>query len=168
MKLPDALTMREAAHGHGDKGMAFYQYEDTEGLGVVQDVRRATSRERFIGVFRFKWLPDRDFATFGELQAAVAELTDEAIAAEKAKWPQLREPARLRHERSSSGHCWTHKDQPATHTAHVWTCWIRGCGIIGILCAECAATTATDPMVVVRASEQRRADVKARHGDKWP
>lgn len=33
MRLPEQLMMRELAHGHGAKGMAFYIYEDVDGLG---------------------------------------------------------------------------------------------------------------------------------------
>lgn len=80
MKLPESLVMSELAHGHGAKGMAFYLYEDVDGLGVVSEARRESSRHRFIETYRFKWLPDHVFSGYAALRAAVEALTDEAAA----------------------------------------------------------------------------------------
>lgn len=85
MKLPEKVTMREAMHGHGARGYAFYLNEDTLGLGVTQTVTLNPHRT----VYGFDWLPEREFKTYGELCVALRDVTDEQIAAEKAKWPQV-------------------------------------------------------------------------------
>lgn len=161
MKLPDRISMRPTAHGHGDKGMAFYTYEDAEGLGVICDARRNTGREPFVESWRFRWLPDMVFPNFARLIEAIRVLPDEAVDAEKAKWPVL---ARDTIERKGPGssHCWIHADRPATHSAYAQTCWIESAGQIALLCAECAAAADKDPGVVVQAGEKRRADCAAR------
>jgi len=161
MKLPESLVMSELAHGHGAKGMAFYLYEDVDGLGVVSEARRESSRHRFIETYHFKWLPDHVFSGYAALRAAVEALTDEAIAAERANWPKQSAPLR---ERTGGGSCWLHAGRPATHFGWVETCWIAGCGHAAALCTECAAAAATDLGVIERANQQRKADVLARHG----
>jgi hypothetical protein len=162
MKLPQQLTMREVVHGRGDKGMAFYGYEDIDGLGVVIDARRKNGRSAFVETYRFKWLPDQEFASYQALRNTVELLTDEDIAAERAKWPRLSDEG-VRERTAGSGNCWTHKDRPSTHHAFARTSWISGDGLSAMLCAECAQQAATDVTVIVRASDQRRADVLARH-----
>lgn len=162
MKLPEKLSMHESLHGTGAKGMAVYMYEDNEGLGVVQETRRENGRSPFLTCFQFKWLPDQSFGSYGALCAAVAELSDEAIAAEKAKWPQMRDNS-LTERDDSTGTCFKHTDRPATHTGSIDTCWIPGTGEFARLCAECAGAAATgDASVIHAASAQRRADVAAR------
>jgi hypothetical protein len=139
--------------------MAFYTYEDTGDLGIVRDSRRESARHQFVDTWRFRWLPDRDFKTFGDLQAAVAELSDEAIAAEKAKWPQLGEVLDVC-ERDWPNRCWRHRDRKAAIQACVATSWIRGDGAIASLCADCGQDV--DAADVIAVVEERRAAVAAR------
>lgn len=90
MDLPTELTMRETMHGHGANGMAFYGYEDTAGLGVQMQARRGNSRCPFVETWFHTALPEREFPTYQEMREAVAQLTDEAIAAEAARHPHFR------------------------------------------------------------------------------
>lgn len=161
MKLPEDISMKNTAHGHGAKGMAFYSYEDTAGLGVLVDARRAHGRAPFIETWRWRWLPGQHFGGYQELRAAAAELSDEQVAAERAKWPQLLKPPRERIGGSATG-CWLHQDRPATHNGTVQDSWLESDCTMALLCAECAAAAASDPQVIVRASVQRAADVAAR------
>lgn len=156
MQLPEHLSMKNTKHGHGPQGLAFYRYEDAGGLGILLDVRRQSAGERFVETWRFRWLPEGEFRTYEALRAAVAELTDEALAAERAKWPQMPEPPA---PSSGNSDCWLHPDRKATHRAWVQTCWHRFDGLTALLCAQCGAAAATDPTVVVRASDARKAYV---------
>lgn len=90
MKIPTHLTMRETAHGVGARGLAFYEYEDTTGLGVQMQARRESSRASFVETWYHVALPERSFGTLADLAAAVDALTDEQIAAEAANYPRFR------------------------------------------------------------------------------
>lgn len=93
MIIPDNITMRETAHGHGAHGMAFYSYEDTAGLGVQMEERRESGRGAFIETWFHQALPERKFTTLADLSAAAAILTEEQIEAEAAKYPFFRKIA---------------------------------------------------------------------------
>lgn len=159
MKLPDNLAVKNTAHGTGAKGMAFYTYEDNAGLGVVMESRRQSRAHVFANKWRFRWLPDREFDTLHDLEAALVDLTEEQIAAEKAKWPELDSVTDV----SGSdwpNKCWRHRDRKAAIQAYVRTSWIYGDGAIASLCAECGKDVdAADVLAVV---EERRAAVAAR------
>jgi len=159
MKLPTNPSMRNTKHGHGASGMAFYSYEN-EASGVLCDVRRQTAREVFKETWRYRWLPDREFGTYVALWQAVEALTDDAIAAERAKWPQMPEPPKP--SLGGIGCCWLHPDRPRTHYGWVQLCWHKYDGMSAMLCAGCAEDAAADPDIIVRASEKRKADVAAR------
>lgn len=161
MLLPENLKMKNTAHGHGAKGMAFYSYEDAEGLGVMVDARRKTGRDPFVETFRFRWLPGGEFASYRDLREGVAALTEEQVAAEKAKWPQLSRET-VEREASLGGKCWSHTDRPATHSGCIQRSWHEFDVSIAMLCEECAAASATDPGVIERASAKRIADVAER------
>ncbi len=90
MKIPTHLTMREVAHGVGARGLAFYEYEDTTGLGVQMQARRESSRTSFVETWYHVALPERSFATLAELAASVDVLTDDQIAAEASNYPRFR------------------------------------------------------------------------------
>lgn len=158
MKLPATLTMKEKLHGHGAMGLAFYQNEDCQGIGVVQEVRRENRHSNFVQSFMFRWLPNKTFSTYRDLCSALASISDDAIAIEKAKWPQ---PT---HIKSAGGNnkCWLHHDRIATHTGTISTCWINNFFQMALLCNECAEDAEKDLNVIVRASERRRQDVAAR------
>lgn len=160
MQFPKDLKMKERAHGHGAKGLAFYSYEDCAGLGVELDVRRQDRRSRFLESWRFRWLPDQVFATYSDLCAAVAALSDEAIAAEKTKWPRLH--SIVEKSGPTNGSCWLHPDRPARFRGSIETCWIRGCIDMALLCEQCAEAAQADPLVIQRAVRQRHADVARR------
>lgn len=159
MKIPGQFKVKETAHGHGDKGMAFYTEEDTEGLGLVREIRRESSRHPFIAMWRFKWLPDRVFSSINELAQAVEALTDDQIAAEKAKWPVLTGTTDIS-GKDWPNRCWRHRDRKAVLQAYVATCWIPGEGGIASLCDECAEGVSADDVIEVL--EERRAQVAAR------
>lgn len=159
MKLPQSLTMKPTAHGSGAKGLAFYTYEDAEGVGIICDARRAAWNQTFVETYRFRWLPDAVFPTLKALLDVLHTLPDKAVDAERAKWPVLREDMT---ERDRDGSCWMHTDRNATHQAYAQTCWIASAGAFAPLCAECVEAAKTDPGVIVRASEKRRADCAER------
>ena len=89
MKVPAQIKLRETAHGHGAKGMAFYDYEDAEGLGIQMQARRENGRSPFIETWFFEYLPDRRFETFAALASVLTEMTDEQIEAEASKYPRF-------------------------------------------------------------------------------
>lgn len=153
--------MKNTAHGHGDKGMAFYEYQDAEGVGIVMDARRESGRHPFVETWRFRWVPNIVFHSLDMLLAALRDLPDATVDAEKAKWPVMREAVR---ERSiGTGNCWLHTDKPGTHSGWLQGSWIESDCEIAMLCEDCAQQAQTDPMVIRRASEKRIADVAARH-----
>lgn len=91
MNLPEAIEMREAFHGSGDKGMALYGYADAGGLGVRMEARRKSGRERFVETWTFDGLPERRFPTLEDLRAAVAPLTEaDIIAQTSALYPRVK------------------------------------------------------------------------------
>jgi hypothetical protein len=140
-------------------GLAFYQYEDCQGIDVVQEVRRENRHSNFVESFLFRWLPNKAFSTYRDLCLALADISDEAIAIEKSKWPQLIGI------KSADGNnqCWLHHDRIATHSGTISTCWIKNCPQMALLCGDCASDAENDPGVIQRASERRRMDVAARH-----
>lgn len=155
MNLPEVVNMRNTAHGSGANGMAFYSYEAGD---VLMDARRKDGRSPFVETWRYRWLPDGEFHTYADLRDAVNVLSDVQIAAERAKWPQRPKPP-TPSQAPYGGKCWLHTDRPRTHSGWVQTCWHKFDGLTAMLCTECAEQAATDPGVIVRASEQRRADV---------
>ncbi len=158
MKLPTNILLKEVMHGSGAKGMSIYVYEDDQDIGVVKRVKRENSRSAFVGQFMFKWLPDKEFASYKDLVDAVAQLSDEAIAAEKAKWPRSGDRVR---ERLGEHHspCWLHTDRNSTHTAFADTCWIGEIGQMAMICEECAQKATTDATVIIAAGDKRKAYV---------
>ena len=92
MELPESIQMKNTVHGHGGKGMAFYGYEDTAGLGVRMEARRKDGRSPFIETWTHDALPGREFQSYRALRDVVLPLTPEQIAAETAdKYPLVRE-----------------------------------------------------------------------------
>lgn len=89
MKLPEKLSMRETAHGHGAKGMAFYTYADGA-IGVHMEARRASSRERFVESFWWAYMPGQTFPTYRALCEAALSVTEEQMEAERAMYPYVR------------------------------------------------------------------------------
>lgn len=90
MNIPDDLTLYSSAHGHGANGLAFYRYADQEGFGVHLDARRASLGEPFVESYWLDALPDQHFPTLLALQLAARALTDDQVATERAKYPQIR------------------------------------------------------------------------------
>ena len=162
LPIPAHMRMNNTAHGHGDKGMAFYTYEDADGLGVLLDARRKDGRSPFVETWRFRWLANMEFTSYASLREAVKQVREAELEAERAKWPQMPEPPRQAIPGGYSSGCWLHRDVPRTHTAYVQVCWHKFDTITALLCAECAEQAKTDPGVVLRASAARRAHVAAR------
>lgn len=98
MQLPEKINVRNTLHGNKGGGGYVYRYSDTEGLGVnvmiVKEKRGAPEVRRY----SFDWLPNLDFPTYEGLRAAVAQLSDERIAAEKAKYPVIRSSQAVKHK----------------------------------------------------------------------
>lgn len=160
MRLPPGLTIRNTQHGSGARGMAFYVHEDTAGLGVVMTARRESSRAAFIETWRFRWLPGGEFSTIAELARALEPMTDEQIAAEKARWPRLGIVRDLA-GKNSPNRCMRHLDRPAVIQAIVDTCWIPSQGLIVSLCDECRPAATGNGQGVVDIMEERRQRVAA-------
>lgn len=160
MRLPPSLTIRNTAHGSGERGMAFYMHEDTAGLGIVMTARRENSRAPFIETWRFRWLPDRVFSTIAELARALEPLTPEDIAAEQARWPRLGKVTDLA-GKDWPNRCMRHRDRAAVIQASVETCWIPSVGLIASLCDECRPAATGNGQGVVDILEERRQRVAA-------
>lgn len=152
--LPEAIEMRMKSHGTGAFG-GVYTYESVNVPDVLMEARQQGRGTAFQEVWRYRWLPDVAVPSYPALRTLANCLHDAEIAAEKAKWPQMPEPPKPRMGGSSSG-CWLHTDVPATHTGWVQLSWHRYDGTTAMLCAACAAEAATDPTVILRASEARR------------
>lgn len=160
MRFPPGLTIRNTQHGTGDRGMAFYVHEDTAGLGIVLTARREHSRAPFVETWRFRWLPDQVFSTVADLARALEQLTDEQIAAEKARWPRLGKVTDLT-GKDWPNKCMRHRDRPGVIQASVGTCWIPGQGLIASLCEECRPAATGNGQGVVDIMEERRQRVAA-------
>jgi hypothetical protein len=160
MHIPPGLKIRNTMHGTGAHGMAFYVHEDTAGLGIVMTARRENSRSAFIETWRFRWLPDQVFSTIAELARALEPLTDEQIAAEKARWPRLGKVTDLI-GKDWPNSCMRHRQRPGVIQASVSTCWIPGQGLIASLCEECRGAATSNGQGVVDIMEERRLRVAA-------
>lgn len=90
MHIPDDLTLYSTAHGHGANGLAFYRYADQDGFGVHMVARRESYGKPFAESYWLDALPDQHFPTLLALQLAAEVLTDDQVAAERAKYPQIR------------------------------------------------------------------------------
>lgn len=90
MNIPDDLTLYSSAHGHGANGLAFYRYADQDGFGVHLEARRESFGKPFIESYWIDALPDQRFPTMLALQLAAEALTDDQVATERAKYPQIR------------------------------------------------------------------------------
>lgn len=155
MDLPESVPMREAMHGHGRNGSAMYVLVDELELGIVQVTKRDAGNKPFESTFMLRWLPEETFTTYAALRIFATRLTDEAIAAEKAKWPQVT----IDVGDHAANRCLRHRDRPSRNRGRVTTCWIPmlmdTCG----LCQECSDAAAADPGVVPAIIEERRAYV---------
>jgi hypothetical protein len=90
VKLPDKPRFETTLHGNRGGGGYIYRYED-KATGAVAVVDRKTRRDPETISYSFLWLPGQRFASYDELRAALELLSDEAIAAEKARYPMVRE-----------------------------------------------------------------------------
>lgn len=90
MNIPDDLTLYSSVHGHGANGLAFYRYADQDGFGVHLDARRESFGQPFVESYWLDALPDQRFPTLLALQLAAEALTDDQVATERAKYPQIR------------------------------------------------------------------------------
>lgn len=104
MNIPDDLTLYSSAHGHGANGLAFYRYADQDGFGVHLEARRESSDKPFVETYWLDALPDRRFPTLLALQLVAEALTDDQVATERAKYPQIRN-SRPVGERSYQNKC---------------------------------------------------------------
>jgi hypothetical protein len=92
MNIPEHIELRETAHGHGEKGMAFYAYADTANLGIRMEARRQNRRSRFIETWYLDALPQREFRSFEALREAALPLTAEEVEARTTKlYPRIRQ-----------------------------------------------------------------------------
>lgn len=90
MNLPATFEMQLAAGADGRRGYAWQRSRDVEGLGVVMTSTRDSYGKAFVQAWSIDWLPNRTFGSLAALREAVAPLTDDAIAAERAKYPHVR------------------------------------------------------------------------------
>lgn len=84
-----ALLLTEIAHGVGAEGLAFYRYRDTLGLGVYMESRRAKFGQPWKETWRYHALPDRVEDDYETLQLVASAVSEEQVAAERAKWPRI-------------------------------------------------------------------------------
>lgn len=155
-RIPAEIQMRTETYGDGAKGMAFQIDNDTGGLGVSCEARRKDGRSPFVSTWRYRWLPDREFKTFGELREAVNALDDAAIEAEKQRWPQ---PYEIDREPSDTAKCWLDGVVGSTFVT-VRSSWHEYES--APLCPSCEARAKADPRVVLQAVEARKAWVRSR------
>lgn len=154
-RLPALVKMKSTMFGDGAKGMAFQTAEDVSGFGVICEARRKDRCSPFTEAWRYRWLPNRDFATYAELREAVNALDEEDIQREREAWPKATE-----HAHDTANRCWL-DGGPGAMFITVQTSWCEHDG--APLCAACAEQAKADPGVVVRAVAKREADVAAKH-----
>lgn len=153
-RLPERVSMKTTMYGDGAKGMAFQRAEDVSDHGVICEARRQDRRSPFTEAWRYRWLPDRDFATYADLRQAVNNLDEMAIERERATWPRA-----TKFESDTQNACWLDR-QPGAVFVTVQTSWCEYDG--APLCATCAEQAKADLSVVVRAVAKRCADVAAK------
>jgi hypothetical protein len=88
VNIPQNINVRMLMHGSGAKGMAIYRFGNEE-HGVIKESVRKNRHEPFVDTFMLTYLPGREFKTFHELCQAALEVTEEQVAAERAKWPAI-------------------------------------------------------------------------------
>lgn len=147
--------MRTDTFGDGAKGMAFQIDNDTAGLGISCEARRKDRHSPFVETWRYRWLPDREFATAAELAQAVNAMDEAAIDAEKRKWPQ---PYEIDRE-PGPNKCWLDGVVGSTFVT-VRSSWHEYES--APLCPACEAKAKADPRVVLQAVEARKAWVRSR------
>lgn len=157
MDLPEQVEMRETMHGSGAKGSAMYLYEDKLGLGVVSIAKRERSGLPFETTLTHKWMPGQEFNSYAALRIAASAVTDEMVAAEKAKWPKVT----VNVGDHAANRCMRHRDRVSRNRAHITTCWIPMLTDSLGLCQECSDAVQADPLVAPQIMEERRAYVAA-------
>jgi hypothetical protein len=165
MDIPEKFRIREVIHGHGAKGLAFYGYEDVLGLGVQMEARRGDRRSPFVETWWLAALPDVSFGTLAALRLAAAEITDEAVAAEAAKYPFIRSAkpdecgnaCRLC-ERPTTWPC----PKYDTTRVSIATNWRAATDDFASLCADHMAQYQGDPSGLLAALSAEVAERKAR------
>ncbi len=90
MLIPDNLHFRVHMHGHGDNGLAFYEYEDVQGLGIMINAKRENKRAKWVETFYLRALPGQSFATYVDLVTAAEKVTEAEATEEAAMYPYIR------------------------------------------------------------------------------
>src|SRR5690242_19407099 len=125
MNIPDDLTLYSTVHGHGANGMAFCRYANEEGFGVHLDARRESFGKPFVESYWLDALPEQRFPTLLALRLAAGALTDDQVAAERAKYPQIRNarPVGERRYQNKCHVCRRADAKPGTVIVHLAKSW---------------------------------------------
>lgn len=162
MKLPDELKFKETLHGHGAKGMYVYCYTDTEGHGVHVEARRESGARHETKKWSHVALVGQHFPSLDALKGALATVSDEQCAAERAKWPQVTiEPE---HEGSPNRCRLCPRDPlvPAVHRITTRNSWVeQDFGHFAGLC-DAHRALADDPPALIAALDAEVAERKSR------
>lgn len=162
MLIPTDLHYRVYLHGHGDNGLAFYEYEDVQGLGVMVNAKRQDKRANWVETYYLRALPGQSFATLTDLAAAAALVTEAEAAAEAAMYPYIRTVApdtcgnRCRLCPPSPyvpGQARVHHN---TTRVTVATCWRTAYDFTLSLCAEHAAQYQSNAVELIAAETAAR------------
>lgn len=168
MQFPDLsdVHMREIVHGTGRNGFIWYRFEDTGGLRIYHDSKRESRKHPWIDTWWSSHIAGRTFPTAAHLLSALASLTDEQVAAERAKYPMVRSiGAPL--DGNKCRLCPHDARLPAASSVHLAKDWEASHDYYFLLCTEHQAMT-VDPVALeaailaeVEARRKRAADREA-------
>ncbi len=159
MRIPE-LKFRETQHGRGSRGMYFYEYADTAGMGVRVQMGREAGARSETQIWWMDALPGQTFSSFQALQSAAESLTEEQAAAERAKWPQVEMKPEFEGSHNRCRLCPREPHTQATHRVTIHGAW-KHIGHYAGLCDEHAKLAET-PAALVAALDEEVAARKAR------
>lgn len=163
MHIPE-LTFRETKHGHGARGMYFYEYADTAGMGVRVQIRREADARSETQTWWIDALPGQTFDSVQALQASAERPTEEQAAAERAKWPQVEMEPEFEGSLNRCRLCPREPHSQANHRATIHGAWKHISHYAG-LCDE-HAKLAENPAALVAALDEEIAARNARAASK--
>lgn len=141
MIIPSTLIWRQTASGDGRRGYAYQRLRDDEGYGVELESVRQHYGSQWVQQWTYDWLPDASFPTLNALQEAVGRLSEDAISAERAKYPYVRRWREL-NGRGLANTCAVcareHPEGPVAGVVEVYLAqnWRMRCDVYMELCSE--------------------------------
>lgn len=154
--IPDRLNLREAAHGRGANGLAFYIHRSDE-HGVQEEARREARGAPWLTAYTSDHLPEKEFKTFGELRDAVQKAYDAGELKEFVPSVLSADPKPTVGVGSGTGLCYLCRGE-WTHTVRAKTGWRKADEAIIPSCVGCVDAVTKDPIAAIMARRKWCAD----------